>query len=343
MTARHGAVTYLAVLLCSSFALAVGANVLAGHRASPPFELEPPPGPVYMTAEKAEYNYSTKADMVFRLAPATTIVGSALPGVVTHVALKPGAAITNAQELYRVNNLPVRALVNGAVLYRPIGTGMSGDDVTAVQRFLRAAGHQGVTETGKVDGPTMAAIRRYSKQMNGAGRFDPTWVVRVPTGFVPASVPLKPGAAAPTAGDAIAESAAEAVEPRLRGDIEGPDGEWLFMSQGSKVSLQRAAGAFTVTDPHQALQVAKFGKADGSELVVAGQVRMATPVKAVSVPASAIVVTDQRLCLVVDGAPVLVTVAGSSPTGSALVTQGVSEGQQVLANPDQSAVSCPSN
>lgn len=89
-----------------------------------------------------------------------------MSGVVTEVAVDPGATISAGDVLYRVNEQPVVALEGDVPSFRDLASGVRGDDVRQLQAFLEAEGYL----TGSVDGvfgaETAAAVRSWQRDLS---------------------------------------------------------------------------------------------------------------------------------------------------------------------------------
>lgn len=96
-----------------------------------------------------------------------------LDGLVTARVFDTPAALTPGQHLYSVNGTPVRALQSDTPFYRDLYSGLTGDDVTALQRSLAEMGYlnTGSTPSGKYDRATLAAVKAWQKdlQINSNG------------------------------------------------------------------------------------------------------------------------------------------------------------------------------
>ncbi len=82
---------------------------------------------------------------------------TALPGV--------GATITRGRALFSVDNLPVVLLYGTLPLYRPLRTGVTGDDVRELETNLAALGYHGFTVDATFTSATAAAVRRWQAHL----------------------------------------------------------------------------------------------------------------------------------------------------------------------------------
>ncbi|EEH63769.1 hypothetical protein HMPREF0044_0788 [Gleimia coleocanis DSM 15436] len=96
--------------------------------------------------------------------PLTSVGSNLTPGIVTEVGdtqVKPGSVV------YRVNNQPVYGVQSEVPFWRELLPGISGMDVTAFQKMLKATGYYKAEPTGRFDNQTLFAWRVLQKANQG--------------------------------------------------------------------------------------------------------------------------------------------------------------------------------
>lgn len=117
-------------------------------------------GPQYETIQVSRGDVQEIVSGSGTVRPAsTTTVRAATPGTVTSVSMVEGGEIEAGQELFRVDDRPVLALVTSTPFYRVLGSGDDGDDVLALQRLLAELGYYDGEVDGDYGGGTQEAVR----------------------------------------------------------------------------------------------------------------------------------------------------------------------------------------
>ncbi|WP_308287016.1 peptidoglycan-binding protein [Actinomadura parmotrematis] len=93
-----------------------------------------------------------------------TTATSRLPGTLTRVP-GTGDTITRGHALYEVDGHPVTLLYGGTPAYRTLREGMSGADVKALERNLKALGYDGFTADRDFTSGTAAAVREWQDDL----------------------------------------------------------------------------------------------------------------------------------------------------------------------------------
>ncbi|QAY63007.1 peptidoglycan-binding protein [Xylanimonas allomyrinae] len=294
--------------------------------------------PVVVPVERAERRASMMVSL--EVVPGEAFVAtSSTSGTVTGAA-QVGAVLDNGVTVMVVDDRPVVAMLGDAPLWRPLGSGARGEDVTRLQEFLITTGHLSGPATDRFGPATTAGVRSFAQSI-GLPRsttvFDPAWVVWVGDSPLPVAHVDAPVGATLAAGDPVvtgpaAAGAVAVAEPQggLVADL-GDDPELVV--GGAVVPYVPGSGA--ITDPeHVAALVGALGMVEQG----AGQIRAAQGHGVAVLPASAVVSGEGGLvCIFPDESspPVAVTVVGG---GGATVQVPLDAGlTTVLANPHQLA------
>jgi peptidoglycan hydrolase-like protein with peptidoglycan-binding domain len=109
-------------------------------------------------------------------------VAAGVPGKITWLP-EPGSVVHRGQPVYKSNNVAVPLFYGALPLYRPLGTGSTGEDVREVEDNLARLGYPGVTVDNRYTAATATAVRRWQKDLGLAqtGVVDPASVLVAPT------------------------------------------------------------------------------------------------------------------------------------------------------------------
>ncbi|WP_137767669.1 biotin/lipoyl-binding protein [Curtobacterium sp. SGAir0471] len=191
---------------------------------------------------------------------ATPVIHIQRPGTVTDVAIHPGTVVEQGDVLARIDDVPIRALVGDAPLYRPIGPGAKGADVAALSEFLAATGDLHSQQQPEVYGQALGrAIASFVvRDMGGqpTGVFDPTWV-----SFVPASSTTVSALTAQLGGRISAEEpfASLVAAPTAVHFASASDGKQLQVPEGGPLLL--TIGGTEMTLSSGSLSASELGTA----------------------------------------------------------------------------------
>ncbi|MEV0964432.1 peptidoglycan-binding domain-containing protein [Streptomyces sp. NPDC049910] len=163
---RRAALSVAAAVLAAALALAIG--ILVGPSVRSPAQAvadaaPPASSPVTVAAERRVLAEPVITRGTVR--PGTSVKVTAPAGlsgdtaVVTRVVVRAGTPLDEGTVLAEVSGAPLFGLVLPFPLYRDMGGGMRGPDVTAVQTALRRLG-TGVRATGTFDAATGRAVER---------------------------------------------------------------------------------------------------------------------------------------------------------------------------------------
>lgn len=149
---------------------------------------------------------------------ATTTVRVGAPGTITSVSVTEGQSIAAGDELFRVDDRPVYALVTDTPFYRVLASGDDGDDVRVLQEFLTDLGHYDGDIDGDYGGGTQEAVRDFleDRDLERTSRVGPETFQAVGAADlgVPAvaSISLKTGDSAQPGMTALVTRPADALE-----------------------------------------------------------------------------------------------------------------------------------
>lgn len=319
------------ILTVAALAALVGVAMLLSRGADSALaELQPAPVPITVAAEETVVDYARQATLSTAARELVELPASAHQGVITGVTAAAGDMLANGDEVYRVDDVAVRVLVDDQVLYRPVGAKATASEISAVQRFLIATGFLDAEPSGSFGPSTAAAVKQYAKSMRFPGaEFLPGWVVWTPRDSVVMEVGQRLGArVSPVAAVVRPPVTAFAVDTT----DGGPAGEWVFAYQGQLIAMALdEAGEWRVIDEDAATALLDKLPADSRGL--SGWLRLAEPGRAVAVPAAALVDSAGAVCVFSSaGTPIPVTPAGASVDGRVQVT-GLEADTEVLVNP----------
>ncbi len=105
-------------------------------------------------------------------------LSSAVQGTVTWLPAE-GSRITRGETLYEVDEKPVTLMYGAIPLYRPLGQGDEGDDVTELEQNLAALGYTGFDVDDEYTNATAAAVEDWQadRGLDQTGRVDSSQVV----------------------------------------------------------------------------------------------------------------------------------------------------------------------
>lgn len=305
-----------------------------------------PQGPAVVTAVKSSTDLGESAAASLVWTPTRTISGVGLSaGVVTAVKVSTGQQLTCGQPVIEVNAVTLPALCGDRPLWRPVKAGMTGPDVDEIVQMLRV--DKLLTGAHPSSNELSAAIVRWQAANGSAG----TGVIE-PGSVIWIGKPLNVAQVSVRVGDLTQPNLAVFTQaPQLQQAKVAPVPS-AGLTQQSGRALFNAAGLPTSTAVNsdgsvQDLEaMAKIALAsapttsDRPPTTVAGAIRLATPITAVAIPASAIVLGGSGDCVLVrSGATTTaarVTVIASQPA-AVNVTGEVHAGDQVVTDPGSAA------
>jgi peptidoglycan hydrolase-like protein with peptidoglycan-binding domain len=329
---------------------------VAGNSQSSLGVLDPATELVTSEVFDVDLKYRSRAALEGSYTAPPDVVSSGRAGVVTAVSIAVGDIMETGMVVYSVDGVPVRAYRSGVVLYRTLTEKDHGRDVKVAQRLLnRVLEGTDVQVDGTVGWDTVQAIRKYELSIGVSrptGVFDPSWFVRIPAkNYKVGHVALVLGTEAPGLGQSVLSAAVavrdvhfEALESK-----EGPDGAYVFVSEGKELGVSRSGNEWTVEDVEGVEAILGIPNPDGSAKVSEGVVSLREPHQGQGVPPSSIVTSSDgsRSCVVVAQEAQFVAtqidVVESSIDGLAVLEPLLPPGTLVAVNPGDVApdLKCP--
>ncbi|GEM_PF-5624597 len=300
MVKGRAGVATVALALGLAIPLAVGAGLAVVTLMRSPLDSNTPQEPIIATVGRAE-RLVTQTATVSWVPASTQVVRTQATGTITQLSLTVGAPLTSGDTVMSVDGAPVVAYVAPAPLYRDIGAGMSGDDVTTAQRLLVTEGYLSRAD-GKVGQATTRAILEFNK---AHGRGDSSTLTVSSLQWVPE------GSGAPQevhvhVGDVIGPQG-DLYTTATSGDqivvtTTAADTDRTLTVGGAKVPLPATVTHITVPTDVTAVREAMAGEPTATATVAATVARQVG-----TVPASAVVIDDDgTACFFpgVDGNPI---------------------------------------
>ncbi len=268
--------------------------------------------------------------------PGREVTGT-VTGTVT-AAPVAGSTYDTGDELLRVDDRPVRAMVSGAPLWRALGPGDVGADVRRLQEMLATLGYLTAAPDGRYGERTARAVAAFNRD-GGRGpsvrEMDPASVVWIgPEPLVVAEVLVAVGGVVgpgvPVVRGPARPDVVEVTEPPGGVDGAGAFGGAAHVVVGDvEVPYVPGSGAITSPEDAQAVRTALAPATEGTAQVVAAEAS-----RVALVPASALVNgADGTVCVYagLGAEPTVVTPLGGG-VGSAQLPADLPLGE-VLANP----------
>lgn len=299
--------------------------------------ISPVPSPITHVVESRPDTRAVGVSVEIRWLDGETVAAPSWSGTVTGLHLSPGDVIGSNDLVASVDGIDRVAITTPTPLYRHLGRGDTGDDVAHLQAVLAGMGWFDGDADGRYGPGTVAAVRAFATYLGVArpdGRFDPAWVVWLPsTSFAVGSVDATVGFPAPAPGTAwlrgpqvVAEVTlvqADGARLKLDGDA------WELWIGDAVVALHD--GLPNLQDMERVTQRPSDGETTVS---VSGRVLRADAPDVPVVPAAAVVAgTDGEHCVYTpEGAP-LPVVLGRGETGTVFIDSGVETGTRILVNP----------
>lgn len=332
----------LGVLLVVPVLAMAGWFVVA--RAGNPTAAAAPVGPIEVPVTHEDATARTSVSVALVPAPGRQVT-TAASGSVT-AAPTVGAVLRAGDVVLRVNDLPVRAFVSDAPLWRVLALGDKGEDTRRVQAYLSALGYFDGAADGVFGSRLRAAVARFNAD-GGRGThlydFDPSsvaWIgaqsMTVAQSLVTAGASVGPGT--PVAEGPGASAAVTVEEPQGGIATLGAFGDAADLAVGD-AHVAYTPGAGIVIDPDD-VELVRAALVPATKGVA--QVSATVPVRVAVVPASALVQgADGTVCVYpsADGVPVPVTPVGGGVASAQLPDDvGVTT---VLANPGRVSLAHP--
>ncbi len=271
-------------------------------------------------------------------------------GVVTRVAVRPGAKVSQGSVLYYVNLRPVVVAKGAVPAFRAISSGLRGPDVAQAQQMLAATGFYKGEVDGYADAATADAIADWqeSQDLTRTGRLelgDVIFVPALPVHISLAEQVIARGKTVAGGEDAVrafsnapqfvipaTQAQAELMPPGTRVDVTAPDGT-VWHAKATTRSASSDGQTVTVTLEGKDGKPVCLNACDlvpaVSDALLPSKVIVVAPTRGLVVPSSALLtqVDGSTAIAAADGARVRVSV-GASAHGLTVI-DGVAQGTRV--------------
>lgn len=271
----------------------------------------------------------------------------AAAGVLTSTACSPGATLKSGRVLGAVDGKPVLLLSTSVPFWRDLGSGVSGADVRALQEELTRLGHA-VDATGTWTASTTTVLRALRRSLDlpetptGLRLTDLAWLPNA-TGPVRScdtglGERVEPGSPFLTFAPSIVSLRVQLMPEDL---IDGPrvftvDEVALGIDASGVVAVADRASELAQTPTVAAALQAAEG---GTPIAVPGQLTLAEPVEAATLPASAVVSSGAQFCVFDPEGEALPVVVLASALGRSIVSFTADQPGAVAVTPPE-ASSC---
>lgn len=281
------------------------------------------------------------------------VLAPRLDGIVTAVYVKPGDSLADGKRVLSVSGIDRLGFAAATPFYRPISSGAEGPDVEELHRLLVALQHLSAmpADAQAATFATGTAIRALAVQIGApaTSTFDPAWLIWLPRrDLVVGTVAVRPGQPAPAPGSVIIATPGKVTAAKVAAQGQEPlvltlGVEYVAVAAGKTLridaaTLQVAADDLALIAPPEQPAQPNLSNPPSQEGIPA-TIRRATPLQAMGVPSTAVMVNDSgALCVWLPEATgyraVTVTLAGARG-GITNVASGLAAGQQFLSNPAQ--------
>ena len=279
------------------------------------------------------------------LAEPTVITSPFHGGVVTASYVSIDDEIAHGNRVLQIDGIDRLAIESSIPFWRDLSLGATGEDVAALQAFLL---EKGVLDLGgeEPDGvygpPTAAAVRQFSLELGYRSSTPDTrsdWFLWIPEPFVVSDIQFSLGSPPSPVGTTILSSTQSVVDVK----IFGPDGQPVLRDDELRRTLLLGdveldavvVDGMIVIDAPELLDAALLD----DQLTAQGTLFLQTPVRLVTVPASAVltgvsgttcVLVGESRDRIMDRA---VEVISSSGNQAELGAGAISESEPVIVNP----------
>lgn len=262
---------------------------------------------------------------------------TALAGIVTEIALKPGDTVKAGDRLVTIDDKPLLAFVADAPLVRELGLGDEGPDVARLQRFLGEAVEADIGDDGRFGSSTASAVSAFRRD-NGLGRsssIGPDQLMWIGSGPLPVVEVAVGVGDRVESGGVIATGPAQEIVVDVRADLRGFDQEPLVLTvDGVAVPFDADSG---ISPEAATVLHDELGVFEELPAVVA----LAEPIEYPAVPASAVLTgTDGGTCVVDLSNTVTPVTVVSTSFGRSLLFPSAALPAAVVVNPSSLRERC---
>lgn len=349
---RGGRGRWLAAGVTAVLVVAVGAGAwMVGSRGGAGAEAQST-----ATAEAVRTTLTQTVDASFTLVKDDVKpLRAALGGVVTSVAIAQGQAVKALTPLVTIDGEAIYGIPSSYPLYRNLGEGDQGSDVTALQKALAAAGYDPGEADGEFGGGTATALADWQvdHDLDGTGRLELSRFVSYLPGAVVDDVAVEVGDRVATGGQLaslgprsslVAQAAVSQLDvaklkvgQRVALTFDALDGATAAGTvdeiADAAASTQGEAGSTTVVQYDVTVRIGKLPAGAKAGMTGQGSVVTASRRGVVVVPSSAIGGTSAAptVQVVSDGGTVTrPVVVGLVTTAGTEILTGVQPGEQVV-------------
>lgn len=292
-------------------------------------------GDIQVTSRETDFAAPATAHLVWSVGRFISL--SQASGTVTRVMVEGGQRVDCGAPAIEIDGRTLLAYCAESPLYRVVAASSKGRDADEFAAFVVS---MGLLKPNEVKDVRRKAIV-YKALQNFLGRpatdsFSPADLVWIGTPATPTDVTVRVGQSVSQGTDVFAVAAQ--LQSAIVAMADGPPGPLLFSVEGDPNRLTvRGDGAVSdLSSLQTALDVAGR-KPEETPSDTAGRVRLATPIAAWAVPASAVVSGSSGVCVFVRGDgesthPVSV-VPVDATVGTVLVTAALQPGDRVLTYP----------
>lgn len=276
------------LLILTVLVPAIGAGALVYTQASEsPLQAAASADPIIATVLSAERSYPQAVSVELVETGSVPVVSSA-HGIVTSMELAVGAQVGNGTIVATVDDQAIVAYASPRPLWRDIARGDKGPDVSSAQAFLQDLGFYSGPVDGDAGFATERAIRAFNEHYGfGRGvrvlsRGSLAWIG--PEAGVVSSVDAQPGDDAAGRITLVGLGATGTILSVEQTQAFATDGETILTIGATTVPYLADSGAISDLDDIAAIRNQLNEEGRGF-----GQIRLATPQRVATMPASAIV------------------------------------------------------
>lgn len=234
-------------------------------------------------------------------------------GLMTSTVCAPGQVLRSGQRVAQINNTSVVVLATAKPLWRPIKSGVTGEDVRSINAELRRLKRAQVTGPRATSATVsaLAALARLPKRTREVPAGSIAWIPRTRVTVDSCSVVIGDSVAA---GDALMVLAGVPPLVSLKASPTRPvDGARVLVIDDLTVPMP-AGGLTRARDLEAVAATASYRLWVSSKGAVplVGHWRLAKARQVATLPASVVVAQGEATCVLAPGGPVAVTVVSSS-------------------------------
>lgn len=292
-------------------------------------------GDIQVTSRQTDFAAPATAQLVWSVERLVSL--NQASGTVTRVMVKSGQRVECGAPVIEIDGLPLLAYCAESPLYRPVTAASKGRDADEFAAFVLSLGLLKPNEVN--DARRRVLVYRALQKFLGRSAtdlFSPGDLVWIGTPATPTEVSVRVGQTVSAGTDVF--KVATQLESAVVALTNAPAGPVLFSIEGDpgRLSVGEDGAVADLSLLQTALDVAGR-KPEEMPSDTAGRVRLATPIAAWAVPASAVVSGKSGVCVLVrgdsEGAQPVAVVPVDASVGTVLVTGDLQPGDRVLTDP----------